>query len=67
MASSSHRGGDFYSATPYRSREGLSTRQMASSDETQLRIDPIHGDLDNEITGLRKQARQLKFVKNVRC
>ncbi|GMP54676.1 hypothetical protein CsSME_00019760 [Camellia sinensis var. sinensis] len=62
MASSSHRGGDFYAAAPYRSREGLSTRQVASSDEIQLRIDPMHGDLDDEITGLRKQVGQLKFV-----
>ncbi|PSR99843.1 Bet1-like protein [Actinidia chinensis var. chinensis] len=60
--SSSHRAGDFYGAAPYRSREGLSTRQVASSDEIQLRIDPMHGDLDDEITGLRKQVRQLRNV-----
>ncbi|KAF7137185.1 hypothetical protein RHSIM_Rhsim07G0209200 [Rhododendron simsii] len=58
MASSSHRGSDYYGAAPYRSREGLSTRQVASSDEIQLRIDPMHGDLDDEITGLRKQVAQ---------
>ncbi|PSS19585.1 Bet1-like protein [Actinidia chinensis var. chinensis] len=62
MASSSHRGGDFYGAAPYRSREGLSTRQVASSDEIQLRIDPMHGDLDDEIMGLHKQVRQLRNV-----
>ncbi|KAE9458879.1 hypothetical protein C3L33_09223, partial [Rhododendron williamsianum] len=62
MASSSHRGSDYYGAAPYRSREGLSTRQVASSDEIQLRIDPMHGDLDDEITGLRKQVRQLRNV-----
>ncbi|XP_057469590.1 bet1-like protein At4g14600 [Actinidia eriantha] len=61
-ASSSHRAGDFYGPAPYRSREGLSTRQVASSDEIQLRIDPMHGDLDDEITGLRKQVRQLRNV-----
>lgn len=49
-------------AAPYRSFEGLSTRQVGSSDEIQLRIDPMHGDLDDEITGLRKQVRQLKNV-----
>ncbi|KAI8550301.1 hypothetical protein RHMOL_Rhmol06G0094500 [Rhododendron molle] len=58
MASTSHRGGDFYGAAPYRS----STRQVASSDEIQLRIDPIHGDVDDEITGLRKQVRRLRNV-----
>ncbi|KAH7848156.1 hypothetical protein Vadar_034448 [Vaccinium darrowii] len=63
MASSSYnRGSDYYGAAPYRSREGLSTRQVASSDEIQLRIDPMHGDLDDEITGLRKQVRQLRNV-----
>ncbi|CAK7347215.1 unnamed protein product [Dovyalis caffra] len=43
-------------------REGLSTRPVASSDEIQLRIDPIHGDLEDEITGLRSQVRQLRNV-----
>ena len=42
--------------------KGLSARQVASSDEIQLRIDPMHGDLDDEITGLRKQVRQLRNV-----
>ncbi|XP_019263287.1 PREDICTED: bet1-like protein At4g14600 [Nicotiana attenuata] len=32
------------------------------SDELQLRIDPMHGDLDDEITGLRKQVKQLRNV-----
>ncbi|KAL9229159.1 hypothetical protein vseg_004656 [Gypsophila vaccaria] len=54
----SSRGG----AAPYRSSDGLSTRQVNSSDEIQLRIDPMHGDLDNEIMGLRSQVRQLKYV-----
>ncbi|KAK3023263.1 hypothetical protein RJ639_044429 [Escallonia herrerae] len=62
MASSSHRGGDYYGAAPYRSREGLSTRAAGGSDEIQLRIDPMHGELDDEITGLRKQVRQLRNV-----
>ncbi|CAL5415016.1 unnamed protein product [Camellia sinensis] len=62
MASSSHRGGGFYGAAPYRSREGLSTRQVGNSDEIQLRIDPMHGDLDDEITGLHKQVRLLRNV-----
>lgn len=43
-------------------REGLSTRQVGGSDEIQLRIDPIYGDLDDEISGLRKQVRQLRNV-----
>nr|GEY10497.1 BET1-like protein At4g14600 [Tanacetum cinerariifolium] len=62
MASSSNRGGGYYGAAPYRSREGLSTRQGTGSDEIQLRIDPMHADLDDEISGLRKQVRQLKNV-----
>ncbi|KAK6796698.1 hypothetical protein RDI58_004399 [Solanum bulbocastanum] len=62
MASSSHRGGDFYGSASHRSRDGLSTRQVGGSDEIQLRIDPMHGDLDDEITGLRKQVKQLRNV-----
>lgn len=43
-------------------REGLTTRAATGSDEIQLRIDPLNADLDDEITGLRKQIRQLKGV-----
>ncbi|XP_021900707.1 bet1-like protein At4g14600 isoform X2 [Carica papaya] len=43
-------------------REGLSTRPVAGSDEIQLRIDPIHADLDDEITGLRSQVKLLRNV-----
>ncbi|PNX96491.1 bet1-like protein [Trifolium pratense] len=52
MSSNSSRGGSYYGgAAPFRSSEGLSTRTAAaSSDEIQLRIDPV-GDLDDEITG----------------
>ncbi|OMO56163.1 hypothetical protein CCACVL1_26697 [Corchorus capsularis] len=49
-------------ANPYRSREGLSARPVANSDEIQLRIDPVHADLDEEISGLHKQVTQLKHV-----
>ncbi|CAA2934252.1 bet1-like protein At4g14600 [Olea europaea var. sylvestris] len=52
-------------AASYRSRQGLSTRPAAvggNSDEIQLRIDPIHADFDEEVTGLRKQVRQLRDV-----
>ncbi|XP_024027943.1 bet1-like protein At1g29060 [Morus notabilis] len=49
-------------ANPYRSREGLSARPVGSSDEVQLRIDPLHGDLDEEISGLHSQVRRLKAV-----
>ncbi|KAG5621173.1 hypothetical protein H5410_006391 [Solanum commersonii] len=65
MASSSHRGGDFYGAASHRSRDGLSTRPVGGSDEIQLRIDPMHGDLDDEITGLRKQVKQLRNLQMV--
>ncbi|KAF9682488.1 hypothetical protein SADUNF_Sadunf05G0114100 [Salix dunnii] len=60
--SSGGRGSSYGGSAPYRSREGLVTRAAASSDEIQLRIDPIHGDLDDEITGLRSQVRQLRNV-----
>ncbi|KAG7615973.1 putative BET1-like protein [Arabidopsis thaliana] len=66
MASNPHRsgaGGFLYGgAAPYRSREGLSTRNAAGSEEIQLRIDPMHSDLDDEITGLHGQVRQLKNI-----
>ncbi|KAL8225485.1 hypothetical protein R6Q57_018042 [Mikania cordata] len=62
MASGFNRGGGYYGAEPYRSREGLSTRQGTGSDEIQLRIDPMHADLDDEISVLRKQVKQLKNV-----
>ncbi|TYH65216.1 hypothetical protein ES332_D06G040700v1 [Gossypium tomentosum] len=65
MASTSNRtgGGSFYGgAAPYRSRDGLSTRPVGSSDEIQLRIDPMLADLDDEISGLRSQVKQLRNV-----
>ncbi|KDP41447.1 hypothetical protein JCGZ_15854 [Jatropha curcas] len=63
MAASSSRGGSFYGgAAPYRSKDGLSTRPAASSDEIQLRIDPMHADFDDEISGLRSQVKQLRNV-----
>ncbi|XP_017258131.1 bet1-like protein At4g14600 isoform X2 [Daucus carota subsp. sativus] len=44
-------------------RQGLSTRSVASSsDEIQLRIDPMQADFDDEISGLRGQVRQLRNV-----
>lgn len=44
-------------------REGLTTRTVASSsDEIQLRIDPMQGDLDDHISGLRGQVKQLRNV-----
>ncbi|KAF9608230.1 hypothetical protein IFM89_008185, partial [Coptis chinensis] len=56
--------GGYYGSDPYRSREGLVTRTVSNNpDEIQLRIDPIHGDLDEEITGLH---RQIGLLKNVR-
>ncbi|CAN1181646.1 Bet1-like protein At4g14600 [Linum perenne] len=49
-------------AAPFRSRDGLGTRQAASSDEIQLRIDPMSSDFDDEISGLRSQVHQLRNV-----
>ncbi|PIA51963.1 hypothetical protein AQUCO_01000083v1 [Aquilegia coerulea] len=57
-----NKGGNFYGADPYRSREGLSTRAVSNPDEIQLRIDPIHGDLDEEISGLHSKISRLKNV-----
>ncbi|KAK9270612.1 hypothetical protein L1049_026194 [Liquidambar formosana] len=62
MASESLKGGSYYGAAPYRSGEGLSTRAAGSSDEIQLRIDPMQGELDDQVTGLRRQIRQLRSV-----
>ncbi|KGN60384.2 hypothetical protein Csa_001559 [Cucumis sativus] len=65
MASSSFRGGSsFYNgdAAHFRSREGLSTRPAASSDEIQLQIDPMQGDLDDEIVGLHSQVKRLRNI-----
>lgn len=45
-------------------RDGLSTRTGAGSEEIQLRIDPMHSDLDDEISGLHGQVSQLKNVTN---
>ncbi|KAM7253255.1 hypothetical protein ACFE04_025873 [Oxalis oulophora] len=59
MASSGGGGSLYGGSAPYRSREGLSTRPVASnSDEIQLRIDPMHGDLDDGITSLYSQVAQ---------
>eukprot|EP00262_Sarcandra_glabra_P002282 TRINITY_DN1255_c0_g1_i1.p1 TRINITY_DN1255_c0_g1~~TRINITY_DN1255_c0_g1_i1.p1 ORF type:complete len:132 (-),score=10.51 TRINITY_DN1255_c0_g1_i1:170-565(-) len=54
--------GPFYGAGPLRSREGLSARSVSSSDEIQLRIDPMHADLDEQISGLHGQITRLKSV-----
>lgn len=55
-------------------REGRSTRrdeeeearsmEIAFRDEMQLRIDPIHGDVDAEVIGLHSQVRQLRNVSS---
>ncbi|KAF2610041.1 hypothetical protein F2Q70_00012667 [Brassica cretica] len=62
MASNPHRGGPggslYGGAAPYRSKDGLSTRTATGSEEIQLRIDPMHSDLDDEITGLHGQIAQ---------
>ncbi|KAF3976495.1 hypothetical protein ACB098_12G073200 [Castanea mollissima] len=62
MASSSYGGSSYGGAASYRSREGLSTRAVGGSDEIQLRIDPMHADFDDEITGLRTQVKKLRHV-----
>ncbi|XP_058087825.1 bet1-like protein At4g14600 [Magnolia sinica] len=54
--------GTLYGAGPLRSREGISARAAGGSDEIQLRIDPVHADLDEEIDGLHRKLTQLKTV-----
>eukprot|EP01018_Ginkgo_biloba_P014007 Gb_00465 [translate_table: standard] len=51
-----------YGTGSYRSRDGLSSRSAAVTDQLQLRVDPIHGDLDEEITSLHHKINQLKYV-----
>lgn len=46
-------------------REGLSTRPAAASDEIQLQIDPMQGDLDDEIVGLHSQVKRLRTVSTM--
>lgn len=43
-------------------REGLSTRSGTNTDEIQLRIDPMHSDLDDHISGLHSQVKMLRNV-----
>ncbi|XP_026658295.2 bet1-like protein At4g14600 isoform X3 [Phoenix dactylifera] len=52
-----------YGSGPLRSREGLISRPAASSDEIQLRIDPMHTDLEEEISGIhnKKKFRALEM------
>ncbi|KAH0453672.1 hypothetical protein IEQ34_017996 [Dendrobium chrysotoxum] len=52
----------YYGSGPLRSREGLTARSSVGSDEIQLRIDPMHEDLDEQIAGIHSKIRQLKGV-----
>lgn len=54
------KGNPAYATGPFRSREGLSSRSNPQSEQLQLRVDPIHGDLDEEIDGLHRKVSQLK-------
>ncbi|KAL9274166.1 Bet1-like protein [Drosera capensis] len=54
-------------AVAYRLSDGLSTRQVTGTDEIQLRIDPMQGDLDDEITGLRNKVRLLRDTSTAWC
>ncbi|ONK74168.1 uncharacterized protein A4U43_C03F3460 [Asparagus officinalis] len=49
-------------ANPYYGSGPLRSRPAGNSDEIQLQIDPIHGDLDEHITGLHQKIRKLKGV-----
>eukprot|EP01018_Ginkgo_biloba_P035400 Gb_09258 [translate_table: standard] len=51
-----------YASGAFRSRDGLSSRSNPQNDQLQLRIDPLHGDLDEEIAGLHHKVSQLKNV-----
>nr|ABK22127.1 unknown [Picea sitchensis] len=54
--------GALFGSGPFRSRDGLSSRSAAPAEQLQLRVDPIYGDLDDEITGLHHKVSQLKYV-----
>lgn len=56
------KGNPAYATGPFRSREGLSSRSNPQSEQLQLRVDPIHGDLDEEIDGLHRKVSQLKNI-----
>ncbi|XP_057817842.1 bet1-like protein At4g14600 isoform X2 [Cryptomeria japonica] len=48
---------------PFHSRPGLSSRSNnAQSDEIQLRVDPIHGDIDDTISDLHHKVLGLRNV-----
>ncbi|KAK1285742.1 Bet1-like protein [Acorus calamus] len=51
-----------YGPSSLRSREGVNARSGTNSDEIQLRIDPMHADLDEEINGLYGKVHQLRNV-----
>ncbi|KAH9571637.1 hypothetical protein CY35_02G104800 [Sphagnum magellanicum] len=44
----------------YYSSVGQRTRTYPPNDQVQLRVDPIHGDLDEEVHGLHGKVVQLK-------
>ncbi|XP_073117095.1 bet1-like protein At4g14600 [Elaeis guineensis] len=54
-----------YGSGPLRSREGLISRSAANSDEIQLRIDPMHVDLDEEISVSIKRSGAWAQVQNI--
>lgn len=56
------RGNSAYPSGPFRSREGLSSRSNPQSEQLHLRVDPINGDLDEEIDGLHHKVSQLKNI-----
>ncbi|KAJ7561570.1 hypothetical protein O6H91_03G033800 [Diphasiastrum complanatum] len=44
------------------SRPGLTSRVPPQNEQLQLRIDPLHGDLDEEIHGLQHKVALLKNI-----
>ncbi|GLJ11403.1 hypothetical protein SUGI_0166280 [Cryptomeria japonica] len=52
-----------FGAGPFHSRQGLSSRtNNVQSEELQLRVDPIHGDVDDTISDLHHKVLGLKNV-----
>eukprot|EP00249_Psilotum_nudum_P035894 c5832_g1_i1 orf=2-169(-) len=50
-------------SSSYRYRQGLNSRLPATSnDQLQVRVDPLQGDLDDEIALLHSKVRNLKGV-----
>ncbi|KAI5066322.1 hypothetical protein GOP47_0018946 [Adiantum capillus-veneris] len=49
-------------SSSYRYRQGLNNRLPTTNDQLQVRVDPLQGDLDEEIALLHSKVKNLKGV-----